>query len=264
MWYVCLVAINGLLASASRMPPAEPTVHYLNTNRVSVNANVDVGPSGLTRASLYYKDGTLEWKKFEEEMGPLPAPPTSSPDKKTAIPISFNFRAPRNGPYEFIIVVQNAHNTNRAAPTASEHGEVRVVVDTLKPEVSIYSAKVVRDGDTGTRVDITWGAKDANLGATPIKLEYRSVHPDRPGEAIEWKAITPDWIENSGKHSWAIPKDVGYQVLIRIVCKDRAGNEVRAETAAPITVDLAVPAVRNINVAPTAGFVLDVTAGPRK
>src|SRR5262249_37656990 len=116
-----------------------------------------------------------------------------------------------------------------------------------KPEVQIVSTRVASNGDRGAVVDIRWKATDANIAQTPIKLEYQAV-----GDPT-WKSITPDWVDNTGQFTWAAPTGEHYEFLIRVTCRDRAGNEASFQTVKPVNVDLTVPGVEGVDVAPGGG-----------
>ena len=62
----------------------QPTLHYVNNKTVQVNVNATVGPSGLEKASLWWADEKLEWQKWKDEVGPLPAPPSTTPRQPRA------------------------------------------------------------------------------------------------------------------------------------------------------------------------------------
>src|SRR5262245_11621943 len=232
---------------------AQANLTYLNTKSVALNISATVGPSGLGKAYLYYADEKLEWNKWKDEVGPLPAPPVSTPDSPRRVPVNFNFKAEKDGLYHFIIVVESHRGTNRRVPKKGDPGDVQVMVDTTKPEVQLDPPKVLSNGDRGAVVDIRWKASDANIAALPIKLEYAAVSPDRREEPKEWKAITENWIDNSGQHTWPAPSGEAYLFLIRVTCRDRAGNETTTRTHLPVNVDLEVPKVEGIDVAPDKG-----------
>jgi hypothetical protein len=240
-------------AGGARVLPA--SLHYLNTKSVNLNINAKVGPSGLQKASLYWTDEKGEWQKLKEDQGPLPAPQVNSPDKQRVIPVTFNFQAPKDGLYEFIIIIETHRETNRPIPKRGERGAIQVMVDTTKPELAITSTKVARNGDVGAVVDITWKASDTNIAPVPIKLEYKAIRPAGQGEMEEWKAITPDWIDNTGSHTWSAPTGEAYEFLVRVVCRDRAGNETKFETVKPVNTDLTSPMIEGVDVAPGRGGV---------
>jgi hypothetical protein len=229
---------------------AQPSLHYVNNTSVTLNVNAKVGPSGLKKAYLYWADEKLVWQKYKEEKGPLPAPPVTSPDKERVIPVGFTFEAPKNGLYSFIIVVENHKFTSRPVPKNGEAGEVQVMVDTIKPTVEIVSKEVSRNGDRGAVVDIRWRATDTNIAPVPIKLEYQALKDDQAGQGGEWKAIAPDWIDNTGQYTWTAPTGEAHLFKIRVTCKDRAGNEASIVTPEPVNTDLYRPGVDAVDVKP--------------
>jgi hypothetical protein len=244
-------------ASAARdteLTPAralQPSLHYVNNRSVSLKVNAKVGPSGLTQAYLYVADEKLVWTKAKES-GPRSAPPVTEPDKPRLIPLDFVYTAEKDGLYNFIVIIENHRGQSRPVPKRGDAGDYQVMVDTTKPAVEIISTRVASNGDRGAAVDIRWKATDANIAPVPIKLEYAAVRADRPGELGEWKAITPDWIDNTGQHTWAAPTGEAYEFHVRVTCKDRAGNDASAVTAKPVNVDLTVPGVGGVDVAPGA------------
>jgi hypothetical protein len=254
------------VAPAGGRRSANPaTLHYVNNNAVALNINAEVGPSGLTKAILWWADEKLDWTKWKQEVGPKQAvEDPNNPDRTRKIPVNFVFDAPKDGTYSFIIIVENHRGQNRPNPKKGDAGDVQVVIDTTPPVVELLSTpRVSPNGDRAATVDIRWKASDANIAPMPIKLEYR---PARDGHAA-WKAITPDWINNDGQFNWTAPNGEGYEFHIRVVCKDRAGNEAKDGTDRmnkPVNVDLAVPKVEWSDVVPGkgggagAGFPTDI------
>jgi hypothetical protein len=236
---------------------AQAPLHYVNDKAVKLNVNATAGPSGLTNASLWYADERLEWQKWREEKGKMPAPPNSDPDKPRIIPVGFTFEAPKDGTYSFVIVLENHRGKNRPDPRKGEAGDVQVVVDTTKPAVELNNIRVASQQDRAV-VDINWMAKDTNMAPMPIKLEYKAVGG---GGDNAWKAITPEWVDNTGQYTWTAPNGDGYLFDIRIVCKDKAGNETTVMSKTPVNVDLARPGVSGVDVAPGKGGGLGPTPG---
>lgn len=222
----------------------QPTVHYVKDKSITLNSNVRVGASGLTRAYFYVADEKLEWVKGPQEVGPLPAPPVASPDTARIIPLNFVHKTDKDGVYNFIIVAESHRGPSRRLPVKGTAGDVQVVVDTKKPDVEIISTKVSPNGDRGAVVDIRWKAMDINIAPAPIMIEYKAVGKE------EWKAITPDWIENSGQHTWTAPNGESFEFIIRVRCRDRAGNEGEKATDKPVNIDLSVPSVEYGDVVP--------------
>ena len=229
---------------------AVPSLHYVNNRTVTLSINATVGPSGLTKATLYWADEKLNWQKWKDEKGPMPAPPVTSPDKARTIPVEFKFVADKEGLHNFVIVVANHLHHSRPAPKNGEAGEIQVMVDTLVPTGEIVSAQVSKNGDRGAVVDIRWRAQDPNIAPTPIKLEYAPINPERPAEAGAWKTIHPDWVENTGQYTWTVPTGEAHKFRIRLICKDRAGNEATFQYKDEINTDLFRPGVEAVDVKP--------------
>ncbi len=235
------------IAPAGGGARAQVPLHYVASRNVKLNSSVNTGPSGITGACLYWADDKLQWKK-----GPvLPAQKpveANTPDQLKPIPLPFVFAAETDGLFNFIIIAENHRGTNFRIPKPGDPGHVQVIVDTLKPTIEILETKVAPNGDRGAVVNIKWRAQDANIAPIPIKLDYKAI-----GRGDEWKAITPDWIDNTGQHTWTAPSGEGHEFVIRVTCKDRAGNENSFTTKEPVNIDLTIPQVEYGDIAPGAG-----------
>jgi hypothetical protein len=231
------------VAPAAGRRLAQPALHYVNDKAVKLNVNATAGPSGLTKASLWWTDEKFDWHQWKEVLGPLAAPPVTDPDKPRLIPVNFTFIAPKDGTYSFVIVLENHRGNNRPEPKKGEAGDVQVVVDTTKPVVELNNVRVASNGDRAV-VDVRWTAKDLNIAPMPIKLQYRPAGGENGG----WKDITPDWIDNTGQHTWTAPSGEGYLFDICVLCKDKAGNEEKIQTPKPVNTDLARPGVSGVDV----------------
>lgn len=221
----------------------QPNVIYVKTKSLTLNYNARVGQSGLLASRLYAADDKLDWTIAKED-GAKPAPPVASPDTPRIIPLKFEYAAPADGTYNFIIVAENHRGPNRRPPVKGSTGDIQVVVDTKPPVVEIISTKVSPNGDRGAVVDIRWKATDINIEPVPIMLEYRAA------DKQEWKAITADWIDNTGQHTWTAPTGESHEFHIRVRARDRAGNMGDKVTEKPVNVDLAVPQVDYSDVVP--------------
>jgi hypothetical protein len=218
---------------------------------VTLNVNATVGPSGLKKAYLYWADEKLVWTKWKDEVGPKPALPVTSPDKPHVIPVSFVFEPPsgKDGLYSFVIVIENHKFSSRPVPKNGEAGEVQVMVDTQKPTVEIVGTQVSKNGDRGAVVDIRWRAQDTNIAPSPIKLEYQALKDDH-SDASAWKAVDPNWLDNTGQYTWTAPTGEAHLFKIKVTCKDRAGNENSAVTVEPVNTDLTRPGVDAVDIKP--------------
>ena len=252
----------GAAAGAVRDPAvspaggsAVPSLHYVNKKTVKLSVNATVGPSGLTKATLWWADDKLVWQKWKDVKGPMAAPAVTSPDKARVIPVDFQFVADKEGLHNFVIVVENHLHHSRPDPKNGQAGEIQVMVDTLAPTVEVISTQVSKNGDRGAVVDIRWRAQDPNIAPTPIKLEYQAVNPERPGDGGGWKAIAPDWVENTGQYTWTVPTGEAHKFKIRVTAKDRAGNEATFETKEAVNTDLFRPGVEAVDVKPAVSAI---------
>jgi hypothetical protein len=239
----------------------QPSLHYLNTKKVKLSMNALVGPSGLESATLWVADEKLVWKKADEKEK-LPAPPAVNPEEKRKLPIDFSYETPGDGLYNFVIVVRTHKHQSRPDPRVGEAGDFQVMVDTTKPKVDITSTTVSRAGERGAMVDVRWKAEDKNIAPLPIKIEYQPIKPE--GGGGEWKAITQDWVDNTGQHTWTVPTGEAYLFKLKVTCRDRAGNTQEVITPNPVNTDLSVPGVDGVDVKPGDGKpgMADLKVGP--
>ena len=88
---------------------------------------------------------------------------------------------------------------------------------------------------------LSWIAKDRNLGATPITLEW-SERPTGP-----WQPIAAN-LPNTGRHPWHLPPSLPSHVYLKMTVRDTAGNMAVAVTREPQLVDLSEPEGRLLRV----------------
>jgi hypothetical protein len=235
------------------------TFKYVKSRTVNLKVYATVGPSGLKKATLWVADEKLEWVPQKDTKGPIPAVAITTADQPQKVPVDFTYEAPADGLFHFIVVLENHRQANRPNPVKGTPGDIQVMVDTTAPKVDfVGSPRVAPNGDRGAIVDIRWKATDANIAQAPIKLEYRAVKDGAAGGG--WKVIQ-DWMENTGQHTWTVPTGEGHEFVIKVTCKDRAGNETAVETSKPVNVDLSVPGVDTVEIAPgVAG--MEISPGP--
>jgi hypothetical protein len=126
----------------------------------------------------------------------------------------FNFQAPVDGEYWFIVRTLDARNRLHPDATNTEPG-LQVVVDTAAPRLQLELRQTVPG-----KVQLTWNAADEHLDPTQLRLEYV-----QPG-TIEW---TPVGVipKAAGQTEWAIPQ--GGVVAVRGSIADLARNTVQDE-----------------------------------
>jgi hypothetical protein len=228
------------VASSEPVKKPLPELIYVNNHKVTLEYAVNrIGPSGVGSIELWLtKDEGESWERFAfakdvngEETGK---------QKRT-----FDFRDKEDRPFTDGIFGLNLVVKNRAGlgrePRSGDAPEIRIEIDTQAPIAMLYQPIV--DPHNKEQVLLRWSAKDKNLSATPIHLEYAA---KREGP---WLPIKLD-LENKGRftkdeitgdYSWKVPTDIPVQVYLRMRVRDKAGNESIAVTAEPQYVDLIEP-----------------------
>lgn len=121
----------------------------------------------------------------------------------------FNFQAPTDGEYWFLVRTVDARNKLHPDNTVNDPG-LQVIVDTAQPKLQLE----LRQPAPG-RVQLSWTAGDEHLDTTQLRLEYM-----QPGLS-DWQtvSIVPKAI---GQTEWAIPQ--GGIVAVRGSISDFARN----------------------------------------
>ncbi len=208
---------------------------YLNKKDITLTYDVETGPSGITGSRLFAANQLLEWKEVDK--GPAERPKEVAVGASVAKIVSLKFaqKVIDDGEYNYIIVAENHNGPNRAFPKPKDPAEITVIVDTTPPTVEIVNTRVSQTGDRTVAVDIRYKANDKHIAPVPIMIEY-SAKKEGP-----WKAVTNDWVDNTGQMTWTPPTGEGHEFFVRVKCKDRAQNEGVAISEKPVNIDLFVP-----------------------
>lgn len=217
-----LPPVSSSAATGAQSPPAVgAAVDKLNSTEICIEYDVSkVGPSGLGKVELYVTaDEGRTWQRAVDD-----------PDLRSPITCTL----PGEGLYGFWLVVTSKAGLGRRPPQDGDPPQMRVEVDLTPPEAKLY----VPQADPRRRdcVLLSWDAHDRNLAPNPITLHY-AIQPGGP-----WLPIAEN-LANVGRHSWPLPKDVPYQVYLKLTVRDSAGNVSEAVTPQPVVVDLTEPEV---------------------
>jgi hypothetical protein len=200
-------------------PPARVPTILVNNRKVRLNYNIsDVGPSGVSAVELWATRDGHHWQRYSNE------PPPAGP---------LVVHVAEEGRYGFTIVVRNGLGVSSPAPQTGEAPQLWVEVDETCPQVKINDVHVGRDSEEGS-VALHYTVSDANLCGRPVSISM-STSKDGP-----WSPIAGG-LENSGEYEWKLPKDLPYQVYLRVEACDRAGNVGADGTLEPIKIDQARP-----------------------
>ncbi|MBB77106.1 MAG: hypothetical protein CMJ75_21580, partial [Planctomycetaceae bacterium] len=138
-------------------------------------------------------------------------------DRKVPAARRFLFRAPRDG--EFWFASRTLQQEEKAAAPTPQHPELRVVIDTTKPVLTMNSL-VQPSG----KVQTTWEISDAHLKTSSFKLQYQ------PLGGTSWIPVPLDRAAEPTKQRWNgqclwWPETKSRSLVLRGVIEDEAGNQ---------------------------------------
>ena len=202
-------ALTGL----AQTRPQVPTLNYnKDTFYIPFNADVLSPEITATEVLLFVSgDKGQSWQLYQRQ----------APSAKR-----FAFRAAIDGEYWFAVRTSMADNTE--ATTSGLEPELKVVLDTKKPELDL-SAALLNASEAG----VVWGIKDANLAPNTLRMEYRT------SSVGVWQPILPSAVKTieqgyTGETTWQLTQPAE-SMEIRASVKDTAGNETRiADTIRPV------------------------------
>jgi hypothetical protein len=205
----------------------------INSRKVSLRYKLsDVGPSQVSEIELWSTVDGRSWNRY-----PLPGG-----DSKLPNPVEFTVE--REGVYGFTLLAKSGVGRSVRPPQIGEPPQIWVEVDETKPAVKLQTVIVGQGVDKGEgRLTVQWYATDKNLGKNPISLAYAE---EASGP---WNPIVSD-IPNTGRYIWSMPRTVPYQFYIRVEASDLAGNVGHDATRERVKVDLSLPKVNIVDVAP--------------
>ncbi|HMC66042.1 MAG TPA: hypothetical protein VKI65_13975, partial [Gemmataceae bacterium] len=204
-----------------------PLLQLVNETRINLEYEVTrVGPSNIGSVELYLtKDEGRTWQKWADD-----------PDLKPPITAEL----PGEGVYGFRLVIHSGAGLSKGTPQSGDLPEMRVEVDTTPPVVELYELRP--DPSRPNTLILTWTAKDKNLAADPITLQWA----ERPDGSV-WNSIAAG-LANSGQYLWQLPPNMPPRVYLRVSARDTAGNTGVAETREPMLVDLNKPEGRLLRI----------------
>ncbi len=190
----------------------------INTTQASIDYRVDqVGPSGVGRVEIFLSpDQGQSWQRHREHAA-----------RRTPAEIDL----PGEGLFGVRIAITNGNGFGGSAPVRGDQPHCWIEVDTTSPFLQLRPVEVLPQNGA---IEIRWTATDKNLGADPVNLFFRT-RPDAP-----WQVVARN-VKNDGVHRWSFPRDVGSQFHFKVEVADLAGNVARAETSAPVVLDMTEP-----------------------
>jgi hypothetical protein len=211
--------------------PTESERKLVGSKRISLNYELkEVGPSGVSQVELWYTQDGRSWNKYPLRFG-------DEPGQKNIV-----FDVAGEGIYGITLVARSGVGLGDRPPQIGDRPQLWVEVDITKPVVQLHNVLVGTGPDKG-KLNVTWTARDKNLGRDPMTLSY--------AEQLSgpWTPIA-EKISNTGRHIWTMPERVPYQFHLKVEATDLAGNVGDAVTESLIKVDLSQPKVKILNVEP--------------
>jgi hypothetical protein len=234
--------IPAHVESRSNKPaPADTTStnrQLLNSTHAELAYQLDqVGPSGVGKVEVWMTgDEGKTWKKLCE-------------DKNRKSPVEFDL--PGEGVYGLTLVVSNGYGMGDPPPAKGDQPDAWIEVDTTKPAAQLLGVRPLM-GDKGGALQITWSAKDKNLGADCIGLSFAN------SKEGPWMPIAKN-LKNDGAYRWPVPRDAGAEFFVRLEVSDRAGNTTVCESPDKVVLDMSHPKAKVLGVTAKSGRSLPPT-----
>lgn len=160
---------------------------------------------------LFSRTGANDWATLEE----------AEPNVQ-----GFSYHAPADGEYWFAL--RHLDRRGRPWPSAAVQPQMRLVVDTIQPEISIDGSL----GATGEMI-LRYEARDENLQLESLRIEIKS-------PSGKWSVLRlgkPDVAQSDrlvGRARWRAPMG-GNNISIRATIADQAGHRATAEKTVATT-----------------------------
>jgi hypothetical protein len=202
----------ALPAPAAAQMLAPPGRQLLNTTRCSLDYAVD--SPNVARVEAYAtRDGGRSWIRVGEDA-----------DRHSP----FEFDLPEDGVYGVSLAIGT---TMRPAtpPAAGDTPDCWIEIDSTKPMVNVPDIRP-GVGDEAGQITLTWSAQDRNLAPEPVEISI-AAQPDGP-----WLPLARGQ-KPEGSCKFALPREIVWQVFVRVEARDLAGHCGRWQTREPVALD---------------------------
>jgi hypothetical protein len=213
---------------ATPLPAAEPTTrqrNLINNTHATLNYEVEPPGAGVGPVDVWLTSANGQtWRRL------------------CAIPANHTGPAEIDLPGEgvFGLCLVSSIGSTESRPPAGLAPDFWVEVDTTQPQGQLMSA-TLESGAEGNSLVIRWVASDKNLGPRPINLYYAVSDGS-------WLPIA-EALGNEGQYRWALPRDLGPAVYLRMDVTDAAGNCCHCQLPQPVVCSTVRPKVRVLGIA---------------
>jgi hypothetical protein len=189
---------GGALFAQDESAPKRTKEAYINKRGFEIPVLLTKAPDQIKQLHLWVSaDQGATWKEMAS------APPARK---------KFIFTAPTDGEYQFTLAHEKLDGTMVPADVKSRPAGMRVVVDTLPPEIRLKPIRTPAD----QKVGVAWTIDEPNPDLATFKLKLKTT------KELTWHELNAkQTIE--GKLEW--PTDPGDDYIVQVSLSDRAGNQ---------------------------------------
>ena len=192
-------------------PALAATPRWVASRDVIVNCRVANG-AAVDRVTLWWSaDRGRSWHALES--------PRGTPD-------ALHFDAPRDGRYEFYVVLSNAAGVSGPPPHPGSVPHATVIVDTTPPLLQLHAADCDVDADGERLVRLRVSLIEEHLHDAGVHVFYRA------SPTTLWHDGGPISLVDGEAH-WPAPAQIGDEIELELVTADLAGNRV-SSAARPV------------------------------
>jgi hypothetical protein len=189
---------GGSLFAQDESTPKRTKEAYINKRGFEIPVLLTKAPDQIKQLHLWVSaDQGATWKEMAS------APPARK---------KFIFTAPTDGEYQFTLAHEKLDGTMVPADVKSRPAGMRVVVDTLPPEIRLKPIRTPAE----QKVGVSWSIDEPNPDLATFKLRLKTTRELAWHELNAKQAI-------EGKLEW--PTDPGDDYIVQVSLSDRAGNQ---------------------------------------
>jgi hypothetical protein len=192
----------AVAAAGRAQAPGDPSASKTYTNKMSFYLPIKLDErsrANLREVLLFVKAGAGEWRQQDS------VPPSQN---------HFNYKVNADGEYWFAVVLVDQQGRKNPPDVSREPPALMVVVDTQPPAVDLQPAPLP-GGRSGLRLVVN----DANPDPRAVTVSCQM--PDQ-----SWRSLPP---ADGPPGVYVLTGTEAPQGTVRVVAKDRAGNETRKD-----------------------------------
>jgi hypothetical protein len=207
----------GLKTAALHNRETMPTQRqFISTTRLFLDYRLEsLGASGVGKVEVWCtRDLGQTWHRLCEDT-----------DRQSPAEVVL----PGEGVFGLSLVVSNGRGFGATPPNSGDSPDYWIEVDATKPAADLVQIRTGTGDDSGA-VHIAWSARDKNLSAESIELQFAA------GREGPWQPIAKG-LKSEGIYRWVPPAEAGTHAFVRLSVRDQAGNVATADTEQAVALD---------------------------